>query len=77
MSQTFVGAQKYGMSRIQLVGTDTSAASVGAVTPGGTAAKVSLDNPMVWLVAVGAVTLGLVAFSTHVRIGKFNASVSA
>lgn len=38
--------------------------------------RFSADNPMVWLVGVGAVTLGLVAFSTHVRVGEFSASVT-
>lgn len=67
---------KYGMARVQLAGTDTSGAANGAVTSGQLATH-SIENPMVWLIGIGAVTLGLVAFSTHVRIGAFKASASA
>lgn len=51
-------------------------ASNGAVTtvPFG---KFDVDNPMLWLVGIGAATLGLVFASTSVRVGPLRASVSA
>jgi len=51
-------------------------ASNGAVTnlPFG---KLDPDNPMLWLVGIGAVTLGLVFASTSIRVGPLRASVSA
>lgn len=74
---TDIGAQKYNMPRLQLLGTDPSAAANGAVTTVNShVGRLDADNPMLWLIGIGAVTLGLVAFSTHVRVGKFTASVS-
>ena len=78
MPQTDIGSRKYGMSLEQTYGTDLSAAANGAVTTAAShATGLNLENPMIWLVGVGAVTLGLVAFSSHVRVGKFNASATA
>lgn len=56
---------------------DASAVTNAAVTGGGKPGRLDIDNPVVWLVGIGAVTLGLVAASTHVRVGAFRASVSA
>jgi len=56
---------------------DDSALNNSAVTTAGSVGRWDLDNPMLWLVGIGAVTLGLVATSTHVRVGGFRASVSA
>lgn len=36
----------------------------------------SPENPVFWLAAVVAVTAGLAAFSTSVRVGKASASIS-
>jgi hypothetical protein len=73
-----LGAVKYNMDRMPSFGADVSAISGSAVTTGDHhQGNLSAENPMVWLVGIGAVTLGLVAFSTHVRIGKFSASATA
>lgn len=57
---------------------DESAAANGAVTTAGShSASVNGQNPMVWLVGIGALTLGLIAFSTHVRVGNIRAGVDA
>jgi len=34
------------------------------------------DNPLFWVAVIGAVTFGLMAFSTTVRVGKGTASLS-
>jgi hypothetical protein len=76
--QTAIGTRKYGMNQSQSYGSDVSAAANGAVGAASTTAnQLGIENPMLWLVGIGAVTLGLVAFSTHVRVGKFAASASA
>lgn len=73
-----LGNSKYNMNVMQPYGADVSAVSSSAVTTNDShLGSLNADNPMVWLVGIGAVTLGLVAFSTHVRIGKFSASASA
>jgi len=73
-----LGNTKYNMVRMPSFGADVSAISGSAVTTGDAhLGSMSAENPMVWLVGIGAVTLGLVAFSTHVRVGKFSASASA
>lgn len=56
---------------------DASAVNNAAVTSGITPGRFSISNPMVWLLGIGAVTIGLVGASTHVRAGSFKASVSA
>lgn len=72
---SYTGAAKYGLGVGQPLTHDVHAASVGAVTHA--AQKVgSLDNPMLWLLGIGAVTIGLVAVSTSVRIGPLHASLS-
>lgn len=75
--QSQTGYSKYGMNAAPY-GADVSGAANGAVNTLASAStgKLNVDNPMLWLFGIGAVTLGLVAFSTHVRVGKFNASVS-
>lgn len=68
---------KYNMPASQPLSADVSAAAGGAVT--GIYANVgqlSPQNPALWLLGIGAVTLGLVAFSTHVKVGPAAASVS-
>ncbi len=76
---TAIGTAKYGMAYQQPSGRDDSAAANGAVTSGHAhvASMRSAENPAVWLLGIGAVTLGLVAFSTSVRVGKLSASLSA
>lgn len=72
-----IGTQKYNMATMPAIGSDVSGAANGAVTTVEShATSLNPDNPMLWLLGLGAVTLGLVAFSTHVRVGKFSASVS-
>lgn len=70
---------KYGLGGSASIGTDHSAAANGAVTGTnqGPASALHPDNPMTWLVALGALTLGLIGVSTHVRVGKISAGVDA
>lgn len=77
MSDYAVG--KYNMPRRAPVSGDAAAAGTsGAVTTVlSRAGSHKADDPMVWLFGLAAVTVGLVAFSTHVRVGKVNASLSA
>jgi hypothetical protein len=35
------------------------------------------DNPIFWAIGLGALTLGLIAASTQIRVGKAKVSVSA
>lgn len=72
-----IGAAKYGMPlRPVLVGDDQGVAN-GAVTTGSShVTRYGASNPALWLLGIGAVTIGLVAFSTNVRVGSFRASVS-
>ena len=72
-----IGVAKYGMPDDQPHGSDVSGAANGAVTGVNShLAGMGVHNPATWLVGIGAVTLGLVAFSTSARVGKFSASVS-
>lgn len=73
--QTPIGAAKYGMALQQSIGQDVSAAANGAMTTVAShGSGHSVGNPMIWLLGIGAVTLGLVSFSTHVGDGKISAS---
>lgn len=68
-------AAKYGM--IQIVpppGPSGAGLANGSVTTDPATARFSVDSPMVWLVGIGAATLGLIAASTSIRVGKFRAS---
>lgn len=77
MPATSIGYAKYNLPTLQNFGSDVSGAANGAVTSANTSSKAtSVENPALWLVGIGALTLGLVAFSTHVRVGKFDASVN-
>lgn len=76
-----VGAAKYGMTpqAAEMTSPDLpfTGASNGAVT--GKHARKFLDatNPELWLVGIGAATLGLIAVSTSVRVGPLHLSASA
>jgi len=71
-----IGTAKYAMPPSAPYSADQSAAANGAVHTAHQLGR-GVENPMVWLVGIGAVTIGLVAFSTNVRVGKFSASVAA
>lgn len=71
-------ATKYGLPPLQPAGADYSAAGNAAVTTGD--AHISghgLENPFVWLFGIGALTLGLIGVSTHVRVGNVRAGIDA
>lgn len=53
-----------------------SGAGNGAVTTDPTSGRFNIDGPMVWLLGIGAATLGLIAVSTSIRVGPFKASAS-
>jgi hypothetical protein len=73
---TYNPARKYGM-HLTLAPSDQTVggagASNGAVT-GGAKALLDPENPMLWLLGIGAATLGLIAFNTSVRVGPVHAS---
>lgn len=74
---TTIGVRKYNMAAAAPLTADVSGVANGAVTTVNShLGALNPDNPMMWLFGIGAVTLGLVAFSTSVRIGAFKASVS-
>lgn len=68
-------AAKYGLATGQPLSRDQHAASNSAVTTTGPAG-LSLENPLLWLVGLGAVTIGLAAVSVSGRIGPIKASIS-
>ena len=71
-------AAKYNIDPYTPAGADYHGAANGAVTSrDSNVGSFNAENPMVWLVGIGAVTLGLVAFSTHVRVGNLRAGVDA
>lgn len=68
-------ASKYGM-HVTLAPSDQNGgagASNGAVT-GDVRRLLDPDNPMLWLLGIGAATLGLIAFNGSVRVGPAHAS---
>lgn len=68
---------KYNMPAYAPQGADNSGAANGAVTGiNANLGQLGPTNPALWLLGIGAITLGLVAFSTHVRVGGVSASVS-
>lgn len=69
---------KYGAPVYQASSPDTGASAItaAAVTSGNAPGRLSLENPVIWLVGIGAATLGLIAVSTHARVGPLKASVS-
>lgn len=71
-------ASKYGMHGLTLAQHSEAGSGVsnGAITAD---AKRLLDpdNPLLWLLGIGAVTLGLVGLSTSARVGPLRASASA
>jgi hypothetical protein len=72
-----LGSSKYGMPLLAPMTADVSGLD-NAVTPSHAGrGQLDPDNPMLWLLGIGAVTLGLVAASTHVRVGPVTASLSA
>lgn len=71
-----VMSSKYGAPAYPQATSDASPLATTAVTSGNRPNRFSGENPMWWLVGVGAVGLGFVAFSTHARVGKLKASVS-
>jgi hypothetical protein len=73
------GAEKYGISTSgPAANAPTELHSVTAPSESGTTAGqlLSLDNPLTAFGVVLAVTVGLMAFSTSVRVGKTTASLN-
>jgi hypothetical protein len=70
-------AQKYGMHTLTLapMSEPGSGASNGAIS-GDVHKLLDPDNPMLWLLGIGAATLGLVAASTSLRVGPVRGSVT-
>jgi hypothetical protein len=76
--QNDLGSTKYGMALLPQATADVSGLDNAlAPSPAGNAGQFHPDNPMLWLLGIGALTLGLVAASTHVRVGPITASVAA
>lgn len=74
-----LGTAKYGMPTLApATATAGAGASNGIVaTERGFSGRLDPENPMLWLLGIGAVTLGLVAASTSVRVGPVKVSASA
>jgi hypothetical protein len=73
------GPEKYGVSTSgPAANVPTELASVVSPSAAGTAAGqlLSLDNPLTAFALVAALTFGLMAFSTSVRVGHTTASAS-
>lgn len=69
-------SSKYGAPAYQPASSDATAISMAAVTSGNRPSRFDPDNPVLWLVGIGALALGFVAISTHVRVGPLKASAS-
>jgi hypothetical protein len=66
------------MSDYQPLHPDESAAANGLVTSRNAhVGSANAENPFVWLLGIGAFTLGLIGFSTHVRVANIRAGVDA
>jgi hypothetical protein len=73
---TNLGYAKYGMGPLPSAAAATpigSGVNNGAVTSDGIG-RFSADSPMLWLLGIGAATLGLIAVNTSIKVGKFHAS---
>lgn len=73
------GVGKYGLTPDGPVSTTPSELHAVASPSEGAAASAKLlspSNPLFWFAGIAAVTFGLMAFSTSVRIGKGSASLS-
>ncbi len=57
-------------------GTELHAVPTPAAGAAKQASLLSPENPLFWFGAIGAVTFGLMAFSTSVRVGKTTASLN-
>lgn len=69
---------KYNIAPYQPAGADEHAAANGAVsTSAANVGTVNPDNPMLWLFGIGALTIGLIGVSTHVRVGTLRAGFDA
>ena len=68
------GAAKYGMPTLSAPAQPfvATAASNGSVNGQGRKKFTDPDNPELWLVGIGALTLGLIAVSTSVRVGPLH-----
>jgi len=70
-----LGTAKYNLAALPSASPDASSLNTAAVTTPADSAGLSASNPMVWLVALGAATLGLVSFSTSASLVPLSASV--
>lgn len=69
---------KYGMETGPLAvvaGPVSAGVHNGSVTSDGVG-RFSADSPMLWLLGIGAATLGLIAVNTSIKVGKFHAAAS-
>lgn len=73
-----MGAEKWGIPDGPASNAPTALASVPAPSATATAGAkhLSLSNPLAAFGILGAVTFGLMAFSTSVRVGKATAGVN-
>jgi len=73
-----LGVAKYGMpaAMVEPAQPFGTGVSNGAVTTRHAKRFLDAENPDLWLVGIGAVTLGLIAFSTSVHIGPLALSAS-
>lgn len=72
-----LGHELYGMPITPVSPMDAAILHGSALTTAPSpVGRLDPENPMIWLVGLGALTLGLVAFSTSVKLGPLKASIS-
>lgn len=71
-------AEKYGFRPSPATNAPSELTAVPSPVEGAAAAGQpwNPENPLFWFAAIGAVTFGLMAFSTSVRVGGTTAAVS-
>jgi hypothetical protein len=73
-----MGAEKWGIPNNPASNAPSALSAMPAPSAQGAAAAKLLnpENPLFWFGALGVVTVGLMAFSTTVRVGKTSANLT-
>jgi hypothetical protein len=73
-----IGPERYNLSPTAPTSAPTELHSIATPTAGAAAeaSPLSPENPLFWFGALAAVTFGLMAFSTSVRVGGTTASLN-
>lgn len=74
----YASQMKYNMASFGPASADEHAAANGAVTGvDAHVGSINPENPMLWLFGIGALTIGLVGVSTHLRVGNVRVGADA